>query len=151
MSLPRTRVRLTSTLCLTLFAILPFSFFASPASRAQTTDAAAAQKVADAAKQGFPMAVATDVTGNVSVEAVLIPPKIAREVFSGTVSSNYAVISLTISNHSKEASLIVHTIFMDYSRWLLSGNFNEIGGCLAVGAGTAANGASNGASGASPT
>jgi hypothetical protein len=100
---------------------------------AESLDPAAAQKVKDAAKQGYPLAVTTDVSGNVSVEAVHIPPKIAREVFSGTVSSNYAVISLTISNHSKETSLIVHSIFMDYSRWLLSGNYNEEESCQPAG------------------
>jgi hypothetical protein len=88
---------------------------------AQTTDPVAAAKVKDASQKGFPLAVTTDVSGSVSVEAVLIPPLVAKEVFGGIVSKNYAVISLTISNNSKDDSLIIHSIFMDYSCWLLSG------------------------------
>jgi hypothetical protein len=116
-----------------LFAVFLLSLFAAARSHGEPLDPAAAQKVKDAAKQGYPLAVSADVSGNVSIEAVLIPPKVAREVFSGTVSSNYAVISLTISNHSKDTSLIVHSIFMDYSRWLLSGNYHEDENCHPAG------------------
>jgi hypothetical protein len=61
------------------------------------------------------------VSGNVSVEAVLIPAKIANTVFGKYVANNYAVIALTISNRSSDDSLIVHSIFIDYNQWLLSG------------------------------
>jgi hypothetical protein len=81
-------------------------------------------EVQQATKQGFPLTTTTTVTGSVSVEAVLIPPAVAKHVFGKTVADNYAVIALTISNRSAEATLIVHSIFIDYSRWILSGSSN---------------------------
>jgi hypothetical protein len=75
----------------------------------------AAARVQQAAKQAFPLTTTMNVTGSVSVEAVLVPPKAARNVFGRVVADNYAVIALTISNCSSEASLIVHSIFIDYS------------------------------------
>jgi len=69
---------------------------------------AANDAVNKAAKQGIPLTTSsTDVTGNVSVEAVLIPAKIAKTVFGKEVSNNYGVIALTISNRSSDNSLIV--------------------------------------------
>lgn len=90
---------------------------------AQTTalSPAAKQVLGDAQKQGYPLTATTNVTGNVSVEAALIPPKISMKVFGKSIGNNYAAIQLTISNRSSEASLIVHSIFVDYSHWLLSG------------------------------
>ncbi len=43
-------------------------------------------------------------------------------MFGKEISQNYATIELTISNRSSEASLIVHSIFIDYSAWALSGS-----------------------------
>jgi len=57
----------------------------------------------------------------VSIEAALIPPKISTKVFGKSVGNNYAVIEVIISNRSSDASLIVHSVFIDYHRWLLSG------------------------------
>lgn len=85
---------------------------------------AAKQKVEDAAQQGFPLSNVSiaDVTDNVSVEATVIPASIAKTVFGKEVSNNYAVIALTISNRSPDYAFIVHTIFIDYSQWLLGGS-----------------------------
>jgi hypothetical protein len=80
-------------------------------------------KVADAMQQGMPLThvASTDVTNNVSVEATLIPARIARVVFGEEISNTYAVIALTVSNRSANQAFIVHSIFIDYSQWLLSG------------------------------
>lgn len=90
----------------------------------QKNDAtAAATAVQDATKKGFPLsASSTDVTGSISVEATLIPAKIAKTVFGKEVANNYAVIALTVSNRSADNSFIVHNVFIDYSQWLLSGD-----------------------------
>jgi hypothetical protein len=90
---------------------------------AQDDPVPAKTAVKDASRQGFPLTTSTNATVNdsASVEAVLIPPKISKHVFGKVIGDNYAVISLTVSNHSPDASLIVHSIFIDYSRWLLSG------------------------------
>ncbi|MFZ0797087.1 MAG: hypothetical protein WAM98_04805 [Terriglobales bacterium] len=106
-----------------IYALALMLPFAMPLS-AQKKDAAAATiAVQDAAKKGFPLtSSSTDVTHNISVEATLIPAKIAKTVFGKEISNNYAVIALTISNRSSDQSFIVHTVFIDYSQWLLSGS-----------------------------
>jgi hypothetical protein len=83
----------------------------------------AAQKIKDAAEQGTPLThtTSTDVTGNTSVEATLIPASVARTVFGKEIANHYAVISLTISNQSSDYAFIVHSVFIDYSQWLLGG------------------------------
>ena len=77
------------------------------------------QKLADAKSKGFPMSAGLN--GNVAVDAVLLPPPIARVVFGKSIGNEYAVIELTISNRSSSAAFIVQSAFMDYSDWLLGG------------------------------
>jgi hypothetical protein len=101
--------------------------------QAASDDNAAAMTVQKASKQGYPLSSSTNVSGNVSVEAVLLPPKISKRVFGKTVGENYAVIELTISNRSSDASLIVHSVLIDYSGWLLSGYSSRVDGpCTSV-------------------
>jgi hypothetical protein len=59
---------------------------------------------------------------NVSIEAVLLPPRVTEGLFSKAVSDRYVAIQVIVSNRSRDRSLIVHDIFIDYSRWLLSGS-----------------------------
>ena len=90
---------------------------------AQQKAQAAEQKLKDAAQKGIPLpnASSTDVTNNTSVEATLIPASIAKTVFGKEIANHYAVISLTISDQSSDYAFIVHSIFIDYSQWLLGG------------------------------
>jgi hypothetical protein len=90
--------------------------------QAQTTPLTptAKKQMDEAAKQGFPLKTAT-VGANVSVDAVLLPASVASKVFGKEIAKNYATIELTISNRSRDAGLIVHTIIIDYKDWLLSG------------------------------
>lgn len=78
-----------------------------------------------AASHGLALPVETTVHDNVSVQAVLLPPGITKGLFGGAVSDRYAAIQLIISNHSQEASMILQSIFIDYSRWLLSGSAGD--------------------------
>jgi len=55
------------------------------------------------------------------VEAVLIPASVARRIFGKEVAQRYAVIELIVSNKDSKAGLIVQSVFLDYSKWLLSG------------------------------
>jgi hypothetical protein len=121
------------------FCILPFSlgmlstFFLSASAHAQQGNASAqddatAQKaktqLKEASKQAFQLQTGTtnmDVGQNVSVVADMLPPEVTKHVFGNDIARNYAAITLTVSNRSDKASLIVHSIFIDYSRWLLSG------------------------------
>src|SRR5215472_8464531 len=92
-----------------------------PSNVAQDNTNPAAKVVKDAAKKGFPLTSTTDVSANISVEAVLIPARIGKAVFGKETSNNYAIIALTISNRRSDESFIVHGVFIDYSQWLLSG------------------------------
>jgi len=103
------------------FAVLAATL-SSEVAGAQEKDSAAVQKLKDAAKEGFPLKTNFNVSENVSVEAVLLPEKVCRRVFGKEISQNYATIELTISNRSRDASLIVQSLFIDYSNWILSGN-----------------------------
>jgi hypothetical protein len=73
------------------------------------------------AKTGFPLQ-SEKVADNVSVEAVMLPAAVCRRVFGREISENYAAVELTISNRSQDESLIVHSVFIDYSAWALSGS-----------------------------
>ena len=114
---------------LVFFVVCAFTLMvvrAIPAVAEDGSPAKAATAVQDAAKKGFPLnSSSTDVTGNISVEATLIPAKIAKTVFGKEVSNNYAIIALTISNRSSDESFIVHSVFVDYSQWLLSGSSEQ--------------------------
>ncbi len=79
----------------------------------------------DAAEKGFKLSTNVTVNGNVSVEAVLLPPNVTRGVFGKAVSDRYAAVELIVSNRSRDAALVVHSVFIDYSPWLLSGASNR--------------------------
>ena len=129
----------------------------------QDADAAARQKLSDAAKEGLPLNTVTQgigakgngakasgnvtpkeaggpaasethpgttkssqpptstVADSVTVEAVLLPEKVCRRVFGKEISQNYTAIELTISDRSRNASVVVQSLFIDYSAWLLNG------------------------------
>jgi len=78
--------------------------------------------VTQAVTQGYPLNANLTVRGNVTVQAVLIPAKIAKRVFGAEVANNYAVIALTITNKSSDAALIIQGAYIDYSDWALSGS-----------------------------
>lgn len=78
-----------------------------------------------AAENGRPLEVA--VNGNVSAAAVLIPQVDARRIFGKEIADHYAVIEVNVGNKSPDAALIIHDIFIDYSRWALSGTTDQPG------------------------
>jgi hypothetical protein len=77
----------------------------------------------ETASQGVPLKSSTTVKDNVLVHAVLLPRGPAASVFGRDIADNYAVVQLTISNLSKTSSLVVDSVFLDYSKWALSGVF----------------------------
>jgi hypothetical protein len=95
----------------------------------------AAAQAAGAAQNQPPAAAAPDdaarltpvvnVNGNVHVEAVLLPPRVTRDVFGKAVADRYAAVQMIVSNRSRDAALIVHSVFIDYSRWLFSGTASQ--------------------------
>lgn len=62
-----------------------------------------------------------EVNGNVSAEAVLIPQVDAKRIFGKEIANNYAIVEVNVGNKSPDAALIIHNIYIDYSRWALSG------------------------------
>ena len=79
------------------------------------------QKLTDASQQGIPLSVNLNKLQNISVEAVLLPERVCREVFGREISRNYAAVELTIENHNRDAGLIVQSVYIDFSDWALSG------------------------------
>jgi hypothetical protein len=80
------------------------------------------QKLQDAKGRGFGMPADVTAGGNVSVEAVLLPAPVCTALFGKAIAHQYAVIELTVSNKNPQAALIITSIFIDYSDWLLSGS-----------------------------
>ena len=78
-------------------------------------------KMQRAAQNGRPLATQITVTDQVTAQAVLIPRVDARRIFGKEIADNYAVIEINVGNKSPDAALIIHGIFIDYTRWALSG------------------------------
>jgi hypothetical protein len=75
-----------------------------------------------AAQNGNALPTQITVRENVSAQAVLIPQVDARRIFGKEIANNYAVIEVNVGNKSPDAALIIHGVFIDYSRWALSGS-----------------------------
>ncbi|HEY0405909.1 MAG TPA: hypothetical protein VGC89_09275 [Pyrinomonadaceae bacterium] len=82
-------------------------------------------KLAKAAKNGKALPTRIMVGKNVTAQAVLIPRVDARRIFGKEIADNYAVIEVNVGNKSSDAALIIHGIFIDYTRWALSGTPNQ--------------------------
>ena len=110
-------------LSLALLLVGPLATISVPAQSAGIGSQPAKKKdVTQAVTQGYPLNANLTVRGNVTVQAVLIPAKIAKRVFGTEVANNYAVIALTITNKSPDAALIIQGAYIDYSDWALSGS-----------------------------
>lgn len=84
------------------------------------------QALARAAENGKPVTAQITVKNGVSVQAVLIPQVDAKQIFGKEIANHYAVIELNVGNKSPDSALIVHGVFIDYSRWGLAGTSGEI-------------------------
>ena len=72
---------------------------------------------------GIALSADNQVSNSISVDPLLVPASVAKRVFGKEVSTHYAVVQLTISNHNQNAALILHSILLDYHHWLFSNNF----------------------------
>jgi hypothetical protein len=122
--------KLRSIVCLAATMVAASSVqAASPAMAQETPVATTAPAKSDpaidnAGKKGIPLTVTSNVNDEASLQAVLIPASLARKIFGKEVAQNYAVVEVIISNRDTKASLVVHSVFLDYSKWLLSGTSN---------------------------
>lgn len=105
----------------TSFALFTCALEGQGAQNPGNKDAAQTQAIKDAASKGFPMQSAATVRDNVSVEAVLLPYSICKRIFGTEIANNYTAVEVTVSNRSADAAMIVHSLYIDYSKWLLSG------------------------------
>lgn len=84
--------------------------------------AANKEKIQDAASKGFRLTSGTAVPASIRVEPVLLPAKICRHLFGKEIAENYAAVALIVSNKNQDAAFIVHSIYLDYTDWLLGKN-----------------------------
>ncbi len=82
------------------------------------------QKLRDAASEGIPLGTVHN--PQVRVEAVLLPERVCRRVFGKEISQNYVAVELTVSNKTHDAAFLIHSVFIDYGDWLLSGSPQSI-------------------------
>jgi hypothetical protein len=85
---------------------------------------AQAPSIPVAAKDGAALAVEApdSVKDFVSIQAALLPHAITRELFNKNIADNYVAVFVNIGNRSRSASLVMEGIYIDYSKWALSGS-----------------------------
>lgn len=105
----------------TLALAVAISIPVAAAKKTQKASEISPKTATQISKQGVPLNADLTVQGNVTVQAVLIPRKIAKAVFGGKIANEYAVVELTITNKSSDAALIVQGVYLDYSKWALAG------------------------------
>jgi hypothetical protein len=71
---------------------------------------------------GIQMTVVSNVEDVADIQAVLIPASLARKIFGKEVANNYAVVEVIVANNDTKASMVVQSLFLDYSDWALSGH-----------------------------
>lgn len=74
-----------------------------------------------AAKEGVELPAKITVQNNVGVTAVLLTQPSVRRLFGKEIADTYAVVELTISNRSADAAFVLHSAYIDTTRWALSG------------------------------
>ena len=94
---------------------------AQQANAASTAAGKSDAAIDNASKKGIPLTTTSNVSQEASIQAVLIPASLAKKIFGKEVSQNYAVVEVIVSNRDSKASLVLHSVFLDYSNWLLSG------------------------------
>ena len=114
-------------ICVATSMVATRPLLASKAQKTEPTEKAVAAAAKDdatvhnAAQKGTPLTVVSNVSDEASIQAVLIPNNLAKRIFGKEVAQNYAIIELIISNRDANAALVVHSVFLDSSNWLLSG------------------------------
>lgn len=83
---------------------------------------------AQAPAKTIPLTVTSNVSDQVAIQAVLIPASLARRIFGKEVANNYAVVEVLVSNRDPQSSVMIHSIFLDYSQWGLSGEVADTSG-----------------------
>jgi hypothetical protein len=104
---------------------------AAPAPPAVAVPNAAGKAVKDAAaskrkkESNTALTAFATVNASVTVEAGLLPHDSAKDLFGGWVADHFAVVQVTIGNHSRDQQFVLQDIFFDYSHWALSGLYTS--------------------------
>ena len=77
------------------------------------------------AAEGAHIQAVSDVSHDITVDALLLPASVAKRIFGGELAKHYAVVQMVISNHNQDDALILQTAMLDYSHWLFSNNFQS--------------------------
>ena len=85
------------------------------------TKKAQASAAAADASAGVALNGTSNVQDNVEVQAVLLTRKPAERIFGREIARNYAIVQVTISNQSSTSALVVQSVSLDYTKWLMSG------------------------------
>jgi hypothetical protein len=88
---------------------------------AQDLDPKTKKLLDEAAKNARSVHSEITVNSSVNVQAVLIPQIDAKRIFGKEIAEHYAVIQVTADNKSQTAALVIHSVFIDYRDWPLSG------------------------------
>lgn len=111
------------SICVVLMVCLGCPLFAQTGSN----NAAAQNLPGTNVSNGKSLPVNLNVGEKVRAQAVLIPRVDVNRIFGKEIAENYAVIQLVVGNKSNEAALIIHGIYIDYSKWALSGTLPPVG------------------------
>ncbi|MBY0508412.1 MAG: hypothetical protein K2X03_31165 [Bryobacteraceae bacterium] len=65
--------------------------------------------------------VPQSVSENVSLQAVLLPNAITKELFGKHIAENYVTVFVNVGNRSRSAALVMQGLYIDYRNWALSG------------------------------
>jgi hypothetical protein len=96
-----------------------------PGSNTQPEKPASSQTKPATAAKTTPLPAVATVNASITVEAGLLTHDSAKQLFSGWVADHFAVVQVTIGNHSRDQQFILQDVFFDYSRWALSGLYTS--------------------------
>lgn len=75
--------------------------------------------------QSNPIGGVSTVKEKIIVEAGLLTPASASQLFGGWVAEHFLVVQVTVGNQSRDQQFVLHDIFLDYSNWKLSGIYGD--------------------------
>jgi hypothetical protein len=101
---------------------MPNSTSSERSPNTQTTSTSARQTKTE---NNTPLQAVATVNASIAIQAGLLPHDAAKELFGGWVADHYAVVQISIGNHSRDQQFILQDVFFDYSGWLLSGLYSS--------------------------
>jgi hypothetical protein len=95
---------------------------ASGGTEDSATQPVSAATINSANKSGLSLTTISDLSASVGVESVLLPYSVVKRTLGKEIAEKYAVVSLIVANRDQKQGMILHSVMLDYSRWLFSGS-----------------------------